>query len=169
MTESEEKEQFINILEEHIGIVIKISRIYAYSRQDREDLIHDIIFELWKSFRRFNGGCKISTWIYRVTLNISMNYMRGKKNAILFTSFNDFKDKEISLWIEKEDNSPQLELLYHCIEELNEIDKAIILLYLDRKSHDEISEIMGISKTNVGTRMSRIKEHLRKLVNLKNE
>ncbi len=69
MTESEEKEQFINILEEHIGIVIKISRIYAYSRQDREDLIHDIIFELWKSFRRFNGGCKISTWIYRVTLN----------------------------------------------------------------------------------------------------
>lgn len=58
-----------------------------------------------------------------------MNYKRGKKNAILFTSFNDFKDKEISLWIEEEDNAPQLELLYHCIEELNEIDKAIILLY----------------------------------------
>jgi RNA polymerase sigma factor, sigma-70 family len=169
MTESEQKEQFIDVLERHIGIIIKISGAYAYIRQDREDLIHDIILELWKSFKRFDGSCKISTWIYRIALNISMNYKRGKRNAILFSSLNDFKEKDIASWLEEEDNSPQLEILYHCIDELSEINKAIVLLYLDGNSHDEISEIIGVSKTNVGTRIGRIKEQLKNLVILKNE
>lgn len=169
MSDNEQKEQFINVIEKHIGIIVKISGAYAYIRQDREDLIHDIIIELWKSFKRFDGSCKVSTWIYRVALNISMNYKRGKTNAILFSSLNDFKEKDISSWLVEEEVSPRLEELYSCIDNLSEINKAIILLYLDGNSHDEISEITGISKTNVGTRISRIKEQLKHLVILKNE
>lgn len=169
MTDNELKEHFIDVLENNIGIIIKISGAYANIRQDREDLIHDIIFELWKSYKRFDGSCKISTWIYRVALNISMNYKRGKANAILFSSLNDFKEKDIALWLSEEDTSPQLELLYHCIDSLNEINKAILLLYLDGNSHDEISAITGISKTNVGTRIGRIKEQLKHLVITNNE
>ena len=157
------QEQFLYLLEKNIGMIIKISRAYAQVRQDREDLINDITFELWKSFKHFKGESKISTWIYRVALNTSMNYKRKNKNGTLLSSFNDIKEKDIGSWLSNEDNSSELEILYRCIDELSEINKAIILLYLDGNSHDEISEIMGISKTNVGTRISRIKEQIRTL------
>jgi len=94
-----------------------------------------------------------------------MNYKRKKKKDSLFYSINDFKKDEIIPWLveQEQENSSELEMLYNCIDELNEINKAIILLYLDGNSHDEISEIMGISKTNVGTRISRIKEQIKNL------
>ena len=164
MTDDEIKELFVSILEKHIGIIFKISGAYAYVKQDREDLIHDIIYELWKSYKRFDGSCKISTWIYRVALNISMNYIRGRRNAVLFSSLDDFREKDITMWVEEQSSLPQLEMLYRCIDKLGEIDKAIILLYLDGNSHDEISEIIGLSRTNVGTRIGRIKEQLKKLM-----
>lgn len=156
------KEQFLNVLEKHIGIIIKISGVYAYNQEDRKDLTQDIVLELWKSFERFDGSCKISTWIYRVSLNISMNYKRKRSNVSRFTSLEDFKGHEIASWITDYDTFSQLDVLYNSIEQLSEINKAIVLLYLDGKSHEEISEITGISKTNVGTRMSRIKEELKK-------
>jgi len=81
----------------------------------------------------------------------------------LFVSLNDFKKEDVFPWLAEQDNSSELEILYNCIDELNEINKAIILLYLDGNSHDEISEIMGISKTNVGTRIGRIKEQIKSL------
>jgi len=163
MTDDKIKEQFLDILEKNIGILLKVSRVYTKVAQDREDLLNDITLELWKSFKSFNGNSKISTWIYRVALNTSMNYKRKKRNDSLFVSLNDFKKEDIFPWLIEQDNSSELEVLYNCIDELNEINKAIILLYLDGKSHDEISEIMGISKTNVGTRIGRIKEQIRNL------
>ena len=162
--DDEIKEQFVSILEKHIGIIFKISGAYAYVKQDREDLIHDIIYELWKSYKRFDGSCKISTWIYRIALNISMNYIRGRRNAVLFSSLDAFRETDITMWVEEQSSLPQLEMLYRCIDKLGEIDKAIILLYLDGNSHDEISEIIGLSRTNVGTRIGRIKEQLKKLM-----
>lgn len=163
MTEDKIKEQFLDILERNIGIIIRISRVYTKVEQDKEDLINDITLELWKSFKSFKGNSKISTWIYRVALNTSMNYKRKKRNDTLFSSINDFKT-ETSEWLNEQDNSEQSEILYRCIDDLNELNKAIILLYLDGNSHDDISEITGISKTNVGTRIGRIKEQIRNLV-----
>lgn len=162
------KEQFLNILEKNIGILIKVSRVYTHTTQDREDLINDITLELWKSFNSFKGDSKISTWIYRVAINTSINYKRKKRNDTLFVSLNDFKKEEIFPWLSEQDNSPEIEILYNCIDELNEINKAIILLYLDGNSHAEISEITGISKTNVGTRIGRIKEQIKSIVTSKN-
>lgn len=97
-----------------------------------------------------------------------MNYKRNRKNNFLFYSINDFQKEEIQSWLIEQDNSSELEILYNCIDELEEINKTIILLYLDGNSYDEISEIIGISKTNVGTRISRIKEQIRNLVVSKN-
>lgn len=161
------KEQFLDILEKNIGIIMKIARAYTSIKQDREDLINDITLELWKSFKNFKGKSKVSTWIYRVALNTSMNYQRKKKNDSLFSATNDFKT-ETSEWLYKQNKSEQSEILYQCIDELNELNKAIILLYLDSNSHDDISEITGISKTNVGTRISRIKEQIKNLAIKKN-
>jgi len=168
MTENESKERFLNVLEENIGTIIKISRAYTGTKHDREDLMNDIVLQLWKSFENFRGDSKISTWIYRIALNVSMNYSRKMKNDPLSFSIGDANDKDIFDWlIIGHDNSPELEILYDCIDELNEINKAIILLYLDGNSHDEISEIMNISKTNVGTRIGRIKEQLKNIANSK--
>lgn len=163
MTKDKLSEQFLGVLEENTGIIIKISRAYTNTSQDREDLINDIVLELWKSFDKFKGDSKISTWIYRVALNTSMNYKRKRKNDSLFIFLNDFKKEEILPWLVEPESSSESEILYDCIDELNEINKAIILLYLDGNSHDEISTIMGISKTNVGTRISRIKEQIKQL------
>lgn len=156
-----ESEPFLTVFKENIGIVLKIARAYTSNRQDKEDLINNIALELWKSFKNFNGNAKISTWIYRVALNTSMNFKRRKKKDSLLFSFNDLKRKDNYPWFQEEDDSPEMDILYQCIDELNEINKAIILLYLDGNSHEEISEITGISKTNVGTRISRIKEQLK--------
>ena len=163
MTKDKLSEQFLSVFEDNTGIIIKIARAFTRTSHDREDLINDIALELWKSFKSFNGNSKISTWIYRVALNTSMNYKRKKKNDTLFSSINDFKT-ETSEWLYEQDDSEQSEILYRCIDELNELNKAIILLYLDGNSHDDISEITGISKTNVGTRIGRIKEQIRNLV-----
>jgi RNA polymerase sigma-70 factor (ECF subfamily) len=166
MTVYGQKDQFLNVLEENIGIILKISRAYTNTVQDKEDLINDITLELWKSFERFRGESKISTWIYRVAINISMNYHRKKTNDKLYFPDN-LKQFESSNWISEPNDSSQTEILYQCIDELNQLNKAIILLYLDGNSHDEISEITGISKTNVGTRISRIKAQLKDLVTSK--
>ena len=169
MTRDKLSEQFLGILEDNTGIVLKISRAFAQTSQDREDLINDIALELWKSFKKFKGDSKISTWIYRIALNTSMNFKRKKKKESLFFSLNDFKKEENFPWLNEQDNSSESEVLYQCIDELNEINKAIILLYLDGNSHDEIAEIMGISKTNTGTRIGRIKEQIKNLVSIKNK
>jgi RNA polymerase sigma-70 factor, ECF subfamily len=160
MTDSKQKDQFLDILEKNIGIILKISRAYSKTLQDKEDLINDITLELWKSFGRFKGDSKISTWIYRIALNTSMNYKRKREKDRLFF-LDDLKKTDKVRWLTEQPDSSQYDILYQCIDELNQLNKAIILLYLDGNSHDEISDITGISRTNVGTRISRIKEQIK--------
>ena len=168
MTDNRQKDQFLDILEKNIGIIIKIARAYSKTLPDKEDLINDITLELWKSFGRFKGDSKISTWIYRIALNTSMNYKRKREKDRLFF-LDDLKQIENISWLIEQPDSSNSEILYQCIDELNQLNKAIILLYLDGNSHDDISEITGISKTNVGTRISRIKEQIKNLATTKIE
>lgn len=118
------------MFEENIGIIIKISRAYTNTDQDREDLINDIAIELWKSFGRFNGDSKISTWIYRVVLNTSMNFRRKILNEKLIF-INDFKQINCQACLIDKTDSSNSDILYECINELGALNKAIILLYLD--------------------------------------
>lgn len=166
MTNSKLKELFTELFEANIGIILKIAKAYTSTAQDREDLMNDIAFQLWKAFPRFKGRSKISTWIYRVALNTSLNYKRTRKNK--FVSFSDLNQTGSPTWLIEPNDNQEIDLLYNCIDELNEINKAIIILYLDGNSHEEISEITGISKTNVGTRIGRIKEQLKRIANSKN-
>lgn len=166
MTDNQYKDQFLDILEKNIVIILKIAGAYSKTAQDKEDLINDITLELWKSFGQFKGNSKISTWIYRVALNTSMNYRRKREKDKLFSP-DDLKQSESQSWITEEPDSSYSEVLYQCIDELNQLNKAIILLYLDGNSHYEISQITGISKTNVGTRIGRIKEQLKNLTTTK--
>lgn len=166
MTDDYRKTQFVSDFEKNIGIILKISRAYTNTTHDREDLINDIALELWKAYPKFNGDSKISTWFYRIALNVSMNYNRKKKHELML--HHEVNQIKVSDWLNKEEDNEQIDLLYECIDNLNEFNKAIIILYLDGNSHDEISMITGISKTNVGTRISRIKEQLKEIVKQKN-
>ena len=168
MTDNKQKDEFLDILGKNVGIILKIARAYTVNVADKEDLINDIALELWKSFRRFKGDSKVSTWIYRVALNTSMNYKRKREKDKLFfpDDLNQFQNREL---INDPPDSSNSDILYQFIDELNQLNKAIILLYLDGNSHDEISEITGISKTNVGTRISRIKEQIKNLATTKIE
>jgi RNA polymerase sigma-70 factor (ECF subfamily) len=159
MTDLQLHERFISLLEANLGIILKISKAYTNTAQEREDLVNDIAYEMWKAFPNFKGKSKVSTWIYRIALNTAMNYQKKSRRK------RDFLQNIIEYYPDEtpneNDSNPQVELLYDWIAELDEFSKAIILLYLDGYKHDEIAEITGISKTNVGTRISRIKEQLK--------
>ncbi len=165
MADHQLHERFLSVLETNIGIILKISNAYTRTSHDREDLISDIAFEMWKAYPNFKGKSSISTWIYRVALNTAMNFnRRNRKNK-------DFIQKAIELHnsdpLGDNEGNPQMDLLHECIAELDAFSKAIVLLYLDGYKHDEIAKITGISRTNVGTRISRIKEQLRNRANAK--
>jgi RNA polymerase sigma-70 factor (ECF subfamily) len=158
--------QFVELVEVHSRMVFKISGAYTKTSHDREDLISEILLQLWRTSCNFKGNCKVSTWVYRVALNTAMNFRRKKKAETLFTPTDFGKPSQFGQIIEAEP-SEELDILYRCIDELDDLNKAIILLYLDGNPHDEIAEITGISKSNVGTRIGRIKEQLKKSVTTK--
>ena len=162
------EEEFLKVFEANIGIVIKIAKAYTNTTHDSEDLINDIVVELWQSFDTFKKESTVSTWIYRVALNTSMNYHRKNKRNSLFTFWSNSEQFEDLFWYTEQEDTSETELLYQSIEHLEAINKAIILLYLDGKTHEEISLIMGISKTNVGTRIGRIKEQIKKIIQQQN-
>lgn len=160
------KEAFIEIFENHIGIILKIAKAYTDISQDTEDLVNDIAFEMWKSYEKFRSESKVSTWIYRVALNTAMNYNRKRKKDGIFHNNNLTNSLSSQVYTYQEENNTEVrEVLYDCINQLSEINKAIILLYLEDKSYSEIATITGISMSNVGTRMTRIKKQIKKLAN----
>jgi len=159
MKKTTEKE-FLSILEQYISIIVKIVNVYAYNTSDREDLMSDIVFELWKSYPKFRGDAKVSTWLYRVALNVSLKTKRKRdNNKLLFVE--ELITFDHSDFANISGDESTIGLLYKCIEELNPINKAIILLHLDDNSNEEIAEITGFSQTNVSTRLSRIREQLK--------
>ena len=167
-----DKERVANFLvtvENNKGILFKVANSYCRNNEDRKDLVQEIILQLWKSIDNYNGKFKISTWIYRISLNVAISFYRKENSRKrisnpITTDIFDFSDIEIS--DEKETN---LGILNHIISELIDLNKALMLLYLEEKSYKEISEIMGITETNVATKIGRIKSKLKKEFNqLKN-
>jgi RNA polymerase sigma-70 factor (ECF subfamily) len=157
------KTEFIKLFKENQGIVHKICNIYFYDRLEKEDYFQEIVIELWKAFPNFKGQSKFSTWMYRVALNSAIDLMRKERTQpqlIKFTQqeFNipDDHGKEIS---------DKQEELYRAIYLLSEVEKAIIILYLEDYSYKEISEIIGISETYTGVKINRIKTELQKKLN----
>ena len=155
-------ENFLAIVDGHKRLIYKVVNAYCKNRDLHKDLTQEIILQLWSSFDSYNDQYQYSTWIYRIALNAAISFYRkgvaqSKHSSEFLPQYENIIASEA---IVEED--PKLELLQQFILELKEIDKALILLYLDGLSYNEIAGITGISPTNVGTKLSRIKNNLRK-------
>ena len=154
------KEKFLDLIEMHQGIIHKILSIYTYNEEEKKDLLQEIMLQLWKSYQSFSERSSFSTWMYKVALNTALLHKRNlhaekKAKETLVDNLShqfgiDKNDKIISL--------------YMAIDQLGPIDKAITLLYLEQKKYQEIEDIIGIKKNNVGVRINRIKEKLKKIL-----
>jgi RNA polymerase sigma-70 factor (ECF subfamily) len=155
-------QDFLQLIEAHKGIVLKIVNLYADDAEDRKDLHQEIIFQCWKSYSSFKAEAKFSTWLYKISLNVSLTYLNKKKKAAQINNAGKSDEHVIpSELSERADN------LYQAIRQLNEIDRGIIMLHLDGYDNAEISEITGISKNNTGVKLHRIKQLLTNILNKK--
>lgn len=151
---------FVQTINTHQGILHKVCRIYGHTQHDRDDLFQEIVLQLWKAFPSFRNEAKITTWMYRIALNTAISGLRKKK--IETTNLE-------KITIQLEDKAPDnidedLKQLYRAVEQLSDVEKSIVLLYLEDKPYEEIAEITGITANYVAVKMSRIKEKLRTLI-----
>ena len=155
----DKKETFIAAIKENESLIFKIASIYTNSTDDKNDLIQEIIYQLWKSYDSFNQKSKLSTWMYRVALNVAIYQLKTSKRRVLTVSL---QEQNLNYHeIDNEGIEEKWKILKQQIDKLNLLDKGIILLYLENKSYDEIAEIIGITTSNVRTKLSRIKEKLK--------
>lgn len=157
------------IIEHNKGVIYKVANSFCKNQDDRKDLVQEIIIQLWTSFSRYDDHYKLSTWMYRIALNVSISFYRKERKR----KDSDLPINESIVEIAEEHSSDELEtninLLQQFINELKELDRALMLLYLEEKSQKEIAEILGLTEANVSTKVGRIKEKLKQRFSLTNE
>ena len=153
------KDEFLEILKNYQGILHKVNLVYFHNPSDREDNFQEIVYQLWKSFPALKNKNSLGSWIYAVSINTSLMRLRKEQRIEYRKELPDFIDK--TDMVEDLSKNEQFSLLMQAIYKLNEIDKSIMLLYLEEKSYTEIAKILGISLSNVGVRISRAKELLK--------
>lgn len=158
------KNSFVELLEKHQNIVHKVCRLYTNNYDAHNDLFQEITIQLWKAYPKFRGDAKFSTWMYRVALNTAITLYRKSKRQVATQNFDG-----VSFKMKAEDyddtTDQRINVLYKAIHQLNDIEKALIFLYLEDKDHKEISETLGISEVNSRVKMNRIKTKLRTILN----
>ena len=163
MTE-ELEQKFAKELEENQGIIHKVCRSYTNNESDHKDLFQEITIQLWKAYPKFRGDSKFSTWMYRVSFNTAISlYRKSKRNVETTQIYDNLKELEFQDYDESMDK--QLQLLYKAIYSLNDIEKALALMYLEDKSYKEISKTLGISEVNARVKMNRTKTKLKNILN----
>src|SRR5262245_986813 len=158
------EDRFLRLLEEHSRILYKIANVHCTNSEDRKDLAQEIVIQLWKAYPRYDDAFKFSTWMYRIAMNVAISFHRstGRRNRDTVSTESldviDFvaADRVMS------DAADDLLALRQLIARLDRMSRALIFLYLDGHSHGEIAEILGISATNVGTRIGRMKQRLQR-------
>lgn len=150
------------------GIIIKLCRAYTNSREDFEDYYQEVCLQIWRSKDNFRGESEWSTWVYRISLNVCLTLLKKKKNSSQHFVSDSLPADESE---ETEDNyafsDESLNLLYDAIRKLSEIDRGIIMLYLEEKPYREIADIIGTNSNNIGIRVNRIKLRLKKILDEK--
>jgi len=152
-----EETAFLQHIDQHQGIIHKICRLYRDSPEDREDLFQEIVFQLWKSKHTFQGKAKFSSWMYKVALSTAMATFRKKKPAIIYTP-------QLPDFPQTEEEDQQREQLFAALKQLDDADKALMALYLEDLSYEEIAEITGISENYVGVKLTRIRNRIIKIL-----
>ena len=155
----QKEDEFVRFIKQYEGVIFKITTMYTDNRDDQKDLYQDVVYQLWKSFDSFRAESKISTWMYRIALNTALTRLKKSKRLGNAVSI----DKVVMQ--QTENYNPEFEeklkLLYAHIKQLNVLEKGLMLLLLEGKKYEEIAEITGLSPSNVGTKISRIKQKLK--------
>ena len=156
------QEEFVRQVQANEGIIHKVCRLYGHTQPDREDLFQEIVVQLWKAVPTFRGRSKFSTWMYRVALNTAISDFRKKKRSLPLSE-TEMATLEIKNDLGEGDEEEKLNTIYAAISLLPEIDKAIVMLYLEDRNYEEMEDILGINSNNLRVKMNRIKEKLRQL------
>ncbi len=154
------EQEFLELLERNKKLIFKIANVYGKNEEEIKDLVQEITLQLWKSFSEYNPKYAISTWIYRIALNVSISFYRKEKSRNKI--HREFSSQPHILFWDENIYDEQFKLLYRFIEQLKTFEKAVIVLFLEGKRNQEIAEILGISVSNVSTKLNRIKAKLSK-------
>lgn len=154
------QQEFASLVREHRALVFKVCHLYCKTAEDREDLFQEIIYQLWKSYPTFRGQSAFTTWMYRVALNTAISAARRRKPAKV-----DIDILPLQACVEEPSSElkEQMDQLRIAIAQLNDVEKSIVMLYLEERSYEEMEAILGINQNNLRVKMNRIKEKLRKL------
>lgn len=156
------QEEFVGLVQEHRSLLYKVCRLYCFSGADRQDLFQEMIIQLWRSYPHFRGESKFSTWLYRIALNTAISDLRKQHRRPSPVNMNEIPTPlQEMTWPGEEEQ--QLRQLYAAIDKLSEIEKALVMLYLEDRSYEEMEEILGINQNNLRVKMNRIREKLRKM------
>ncbi|MBT8376524.1 MAG: RNA polymerase sigma factor [Winogradskyella sp.] len=162
--DKELEHSFIEQMQKHQNIVHKVCRLYTNNQDAHNDLFQEITIQLWKAYPKFRGDSKFSTWMYRVGLNTAITLYRKSKRRIKTEAFDALQYKIKSTEYDDTEEQ-QLKLLYDAVHQLNDIEKALVFLYLEDKDYREISATLGISEVNARVKMNRVKKKLRTILN----
>ncbi|WP_149696378.1 RNA polymerase sigma factor [Chitinophaga sp. CF418] len=157
------EKEFLQTINEHQGIIAKVCRMYCTEPADGEDLFQEIVLQLWKAWPSFNRQSKVSTWLYRISLNTAITGFRISRTRPVFRPLGFDNDNYAEPPPQRMDlqYAPELQL---AISRLNKFDKSLLLLYLDDKPYSEIAEILGLSVSNVGVKINRVKKKLKEML-----
>ena len=153
--------RFLGRLEPHRAILYKVARTYGRSPADRDDIVQEIVVQLWHAFPRYDEAFRFSTWMYRIALNVAISWHRREQTRTRHVL--PAGDELLSRLAAANEggDSDDLALLYRCIAGYDDLSKALLMLYLDGQNHQEIAAVLGITTTNVATRIGRLKDRLR--------
>ena len=152
-----EASSFTDLLRRHAGLIHKVAHAYCRDAADREDVVQEIVLQLWRSRERYDERFRETTWIYRIALNVAISFHRRERRHHVKRS----ELEEHPIAIAAVEPGEEVQLLLRCIDDLGALDKALVLLYLDGNDHASIADVLGISVSNVGTKLHRIKDRLR--------
>lgn len=158
---SQKEKDFSKLVKENQGLIIKVARMYTNTPDDQQDLFQEIVLQLWRSYDTFKGNSKISTWMYRVALNTAITLFRKTTRTVKTDELADYHQP---IDDDNDDNQQQISLLYKVIKMLGDIDRAIVMMYLDDVPYKDIAENIGITEVNARVKMNRLKKTLKDLM-----
>lgn len=159
-----DKKNSSEIIEQQLPYIRKICASFSEDQEELNDLVQEVCIQLWRTLDSFKGQSKITTWIYRVTVNICLYHVGKRKKHRNVPTDQHLLVNSVESGQEQEQDVDLTKILYDAIKLLKPVDRAIITLYLEKKTHEEISDILGMTPTNVGVRISRCKKELKKIV-----
>ena len=160
-TMREKEKAFSDVVKKYKNTVFTVCYLFSKDQDEVNDLFQETLINLWRGFDSFKGQCDVKTWIWRVSLNTCLTFERKKKRTIETVPLS----MDINLFTDTDDDTRQIQQLYSRINKLGLVDRAIILLWLENMSYEEIGQIIGISTKNVSVKLVRIKEQLKKMSN----